>query len=87
MANHSSLIRYVAYNLRMLNDMTRLISRMTTSPAYNANIDVNIVKSLNRGIQKATDYVLSTMKRENTGMPVVFLMGPPPEKLDQPKLE
>jgi hypothetical protein len=76
-ANQSSVIRYMAYNMRLLSDMTRLFSLITNRPAHNANIDVNVAKSLKRRIQKATDYVLSTMKRENNDIPTVFLMDAP----------
>jgi hypothetical protein len=77
MASHSSLIRFIAYNLQISTKVERLISSTSTSPAYNANIDVNSVKSLNSRIQGATHYVLSSLKRENGGRFVVFLIDAP----------
>lgn len=77
MVRQSSVARFIVVNLQIGSRLERLISSIRTSPEYNANIDVNKVRSHNSRIQKVTDYVLSTLKRENSGKPVVFMIDAP----------
>jgi hypothetical protein len=54
-----------------------LFSGARNKPTYNANIDVEQVNGRKARIQKATEYVLRTMQRENGAKPIIFVMDAP----------
>lgn len=77
LARHSSLLRFVVANLQMSSRLSRLFSSAPPSPRYNANIDVDQVKLRQARIEKATDYVLTTLRREHGEIPILFLIDAP----------
>jgi len=77
MARRINSILYIVANLQISARLDRLASRIRSTPNYNANIDVESVKTIRSRIETAVDYVLSTLKRESRGRPVVFIMDAP----------
>jgi hypothetical protein len=87
MARHSSLIRFAVANLQMRSRLSRLFSNDKSNSHYNANIDVEQVKSKNGRIQKATDYVLTTLQREQGGTPILFLIDAPRKDIYEGRID
>jgi len=77
MARWSSAVRYAVTNLQLASRWRGLFSGARNKPVYNANIEVEQVKARKARIQKATEYVLWTLRRENGGKPVIFIMDAP----------
>jgi len=77
MARSSSVVRYAVTNLKIISRVQGLFSGKRNKPTYNANIDVEQVNFRKARIQKATEYVLRTLQRENAGKPIVFMMDAP----------
>ncbi|MCS6263357.1 MAG: SGNH/GDSL hydrolase family protein [Nitrospira sp.] len=77
MARSSSVVRYAVTNLQLASRLRGLFSGIRNKPTYNANIDVEQVNARKARIQRATEYVLRTLQRENGTKPVIFVMDAP----------
>jgi hypothetical protein len=77
MARHVALFRYVTVNLKLIAWFQQAFVSNRTNAQYNANIDVQEVRSNESRIKQATDYVLKKLQLENEGKPVVFLIDAP----------
>jgi hypothetical protein len=73
----SSLIRFMVINLQIRSQIQRIISSIMAKPNYNAGVDVSAIKSDVGKIEEATQYVLSTLKRESGTTPIVMVMDAP----------
>ncbi len=69
----SSVYRYLAQNLKIFNIMNNLKQHFNKRE-YNANIDVEKVRSQYNDIVKALDYILNKIKQENPGKKIIFIM-------------
>jgi len=76
-ARWSSVVRYAVTNLKIISRVQGLFSGRRNKPTYNANIDVEQVNARKAHIQKATEYVLGALQRENGEKPVIFMMDAP----------
>jgi hypothetical protein len=77
LVRRSSVIRFFIANLKVTERMHELFAPKAPHERYNANVDTERVASQRRRISKVTDYVLSTLKREMGGIPVMFLIDAP----------
>ena len=77
MGRWSNIVRYAVTNLQIVARLQGLFKGARTKPTYNANIDVEQVNARKARIQKATEYVLGTLQRENGEKPVIFMMDAP----------
>lgn len=76
-ARHSSAVRFAVVNLQILAKVRDWLSVGTRKPSFNANIDPEQVSVRAARIQRATEHVLETFRRESGGRPVLFVMDAP----------
>ena len=84
-AVHSALIRYLWFNLRAQQIFDAQYWQQREQN-FNANIDVDAVSRRHDVIQRATDYVVGHIVKENPGVPVVFMMDAPRRDIYEDRL-
>ncbi len=72
----SAFIRYLILNLEIKN-VSKKITKTAVSPQYEANTQTNVLIERKQIIKQTADYVLKTIKSENQGRKVIFLMDAP----------